>query len=146
MVVTSNNGSQTSQNFAAAYGFIIQSSTVPMYHNYAAKLRTQNMSILCISCAGNQGTLQGNYGDTVKHFAFIIDQACLIKNKVSQHFFEVLVPDAAGPVQFLGGSVHVRGRRGWILNTCVITNESLNPVLYAKGDPTNKSVHPLSIH
>ena len=80
MVITSNNGSQTSQNFAAAYGFIIQSSTVPMYHNYAAKLRTQNMSILCISCAGNQGTLQGNEGDTVKHFAFIIDQACLIKN------------------------------------------------------------------
>ena len=27
------------------------------------------------------------------------------------------------------------------MNTCVITNESLNPVLYAKGDPTNKSVH-----
>ena len=59
-------------------------------------------------------------------------------------FYEVLVPDETCDIQVLLDGVEVRGKRGWILNKCVILNESLNPIIYMKGDPTNKSVHPFT--
>jgi hypothetical protein len=144
MTVLSRNGQSKSHNFMAVYGFIFRSSSAPMYQDFAELMTNRGMSGLYISCTGHQGALEGDYGDTKKHFCFIINETSLINDTVSQYFFEVLVPDENSPLQSLCGEVEVRGIRGWILNTCVVVNESLNPVLYGKGDPTNKSVHPFT--
>ena len=102
------------------------------------------LPLLFISCQGEQGNLQGNYVDTVKHFCFVVKQRWLIQAGESVCFYEVLVPNENFDIQVLTDGVEVRGQRGWILNKCMILNESLNPVLYMKSDPSNKSVHPFT--
>ena len=100
--------------------------------------------LLFISCQGNQGNLKGDYGATPKHFCFILKERWIVKSGEAVCFYEVLVPDETCDIQVLLDGVEVRGKRGWILNKCVILNESLNPIIYMKGDPTNKSVHPFT--
>ena len=85
--------------------------------------------LLFISCQGNQGNLEGDYGDTLKHFCFILKERWIVKSGEAVCFYEVLVPDETCDIQVLLDGVEVRGKRGWILNKCVILNESLNLII-----------------
>ena len=145
LVVSSRNATQVSANFCGTYGFIIATSSSLEYKQYKSQLNNRNLTpLLFISCQGNQGNLEGDYGDTLKHFCFILKERWIVKSGEAVCFYEVLVPDETCDIQVLLDGVEVRGKRGWILNKCVILNESLNPIIYMKGDPTNKSVHPFT--
>jgi hypothetical protein len=74
-----------------------------MYGQWAEILQVQGMEALQVLCQGIQGDLQGDYGDTVKHFALVLDERLLQEGETKQYFVEVLLPSrtAGGEVQVL---------------------------------------------
>ena len=92
------------------YGFVIGSSTASMYEEFQVRMDALGMTPLEISCEGNQGNLLFDYGDTVKHFAFVLDKRSFSTDgKIEQEFYELLVPLENSPIQVLMDGVEIRG-------------------------------------
>ena len=146
LVLHSSNRTMNSFYFLCPYGFVFRIFDVQGFKKFEPLFLSNNKEPLLLSCEGDQGQLQGEYGNVRKHFVFIKQERLLKLGGKDNFFMECFLPDENADFQPLLESVDLRGRVGWVINTSITVKDSFNPVMYMKNDITYKSVHPFTFH